>query len=266
LHFGIVCLFFVQTAGTLVESIYILDLMNTNLDEKALGVLFFFSPLLLFLFPKKRLGWMVWLFLGVLLISRGLIPYLNTTGRLIASGFGIASVLLLLPMLMTAQPRGESHTPVWSVEFRRIGAGRVPLRVFPYMESQHRHLPHAGRRMVGLGTGGLPGMVPDSIVWDAQSKPLQPTRKVVLPILGIYLALTLVYFAFSAPAVIARWTQGDYVAIILAVSLFSTGWVLLTLGKPGLLERITHKFLLLWNLVFALSLTATILAHRVTFP
>ena len=41
---------------------------------------------------------------GVLLISRGFTPYLNTSGRLIASGFGIASVLLLLPLLMTTKP------------------------------------------------------------------------------------------------------------------------------------------------------------------
>ena len=35
--FGVVYLFFIQTAGTLVESIYILDLMNTSLDEKPWG-------------------------------------------------------------------------------------------------------------------------------------------------------------------------------------------------------------------------------------
>jgi hypothetical protein len=51
--FGILILFIIQSAGTLVESIYILDLMNSNLDEKALGVLFFFAPLLLLPFFKK---------------------------------------------------------------------------------------------------------------------------------------------------------------------------------------------------------------------
>jgi len=38
LVFGILFLFFIQVAGTLVESIYILDLMNSKLDEKVLGV------------------------------------------------------------------------------------------------------------------------------------------------------------------------------------------------------------------------------------
>ena len=45
--FAILILFIIQSIGTLVKSIYILDLMNSNLDEKALGVLFFFVPLLL---------------------------------------------------------------------------------------------------------------------------------------------------------------------------------------------------------------------------
>ena len=53
LAFGIIILFFIQLAGILVESIYVLDLMNTNLDEKVLGLLFLFSPLLLLPFFKK---------------------------------------------------------------------------------------------------------------------------------------------------------------------------------------------------------------------
>jgi len=51
--FAVVFLFFIQSAGTLVESIYIMDLMNTSMDEKALGLLFFFSPVLLVPFYKK---------------------------------------------------------------------------------------------------------------------------------------------------------------------------------------------------------------------
>ena len=55
LVFAILFLFTVQSAGTLVESIYILDLMNTRLDEKAAGILFFFAPALLLLFRRHVL-------------------------------------------------------------------------------------------------------------------------------------------------------------------------------------------------------------------
>jgi hypothetical protein len=52
--FAVLFLFIIQSIGTLVESIYILDLMNSSLDEKALGVLFFFAPLLALPFYKKN--------------------------------------------------------------------------------------------------------------------------------------------------------------------------------------------------------------------
>ena len=64
LTFALLFLFLIQMAGTLVESIYILDLLNTALDEKALGLLFFFTPVLLLLFHKKTPGWTLWLALG----------------------------------------------------------------------------------------------------------------------------------------------------------------------------------------------------------
>ena len=53
LVFAILFLFTIQSAGTLVESIYILDLMNSSLDAKVLGVLFFFVPLLVLPFYKN---------------------------------------------------------------------------------------------------------------------------------------------------------------------------------------------------------------------
>src|SRR3990172_7421143 len=99
--FGIFFLFFIQLAGILVESIYILDLMNTSLDAKALGLLFFFSLALLLPFRKKFPSWFVWALFGVLFISRGLTPTLNTLGRMVASGIGSGTALLLFPILLT---------------------------------------------------------------------------------------------------------------------------------------------------------------------
>ena len=49
--FGILFLFIIQSAGTLVESIYILDLMNSNLDEKSAGGVVFLCAIA----PASRL-------------------------------------------------------------------------------------------------------------------------------------------------------------------------------------------------------------------
>ena len=71
IFFGILFLFLFQMAGTLVESIYILDLMHTSLDEKALGTLFFFTPILLFFFRNKVPNLLVWSMFGLLFFARG---------------------------------------------------------------------------------------------------------------------------------------------------------------------------------------------------
>ena len=101
--FGILLLFLIQSAGTLVESIYILDLMTSGLDEKALGVLFFFVPLLLLPFFKKNQRVLVWLLFGVLFVARGLTPSLNTTSRLAAAGIATAVSISLFFLLITSK-------------------------------------------------------------------------------------------------------------------------------------------------------------------
>src|SRR5690606_31101105 len=86
LAFAIMTLFFIQSVGTLIESIYILDLMNSKLDEKALGVLFLFTPALLIPFYKKYPRLLTWLTFAVLFMARGLLPNLNTADRMLAAG------------------------------------------------------------------------------------------------------------------------------------------------------------------------------------
>ena len=84
--------------------------------------------------------------------------------------------------------------------------------------------------------------------------------------LGIYLILTLIYFSFSAPAVIARWTEGNYTLIAGAVSLFSLASAWLIASPPKLMQRVPLRILLLWNTLLTLSLSGTLLVHRVPFP
>ena len=119
LVFALVFLFFIQTAGTLVESIYILDLMNTNLDEKAFGVLFFFTPLLLIPFYKRFPRGLVWVPFAVLFISRGPLPYLKTAGQVIASGLGVFAVLTFFFFCSGQSPKVK---PV-----QRVACGVLPV-------------------------------------------------------------------------------------------------------------------------------------------
>jgi endonuclease/exonuclease/phosphatase family metal-dependent hydrolase len=266
LAFGILFLLFIQSAGTLVESIYILDLLNSKLDEKVLGVLFFFVPLLLLPFFKKDPRLLGWLLFGVLFISRGLTPYLNTASRLPASGIATVAALSLFLLLLTAKPKGElrSQSGLWGSIGLALAVGLSTLLRTVYFGVEYSLTPSGGwvGWVLGLVLGGLLTRLEFETVPAAQPN----SEKVTAPLVGIYLLITLVYFVFSAPAVIARWTEGNYPLIASAVSLFSLGWVWLALYRPRLLDQISPRLLLVWNILFTLSLTGTLLAHRVSFP
>ena len=258
--FGIFFLFFIQSAGVLVESIYILDLMNTTLDAKALGLLFFFTPVLLIPFHTKIPKWTVWLIFGLLLFSRGTVPYLNTLGRMIASGLGTGAALLLFPSLAALRKKGDSDS--YAGLALAVGLS-VLLRTLNY--SLDYSLTPQGA-WVGWGLGLI-------FAWalmrlDGESRITSDARhgKVTSAVVGIFLVITLVWFAFSAPAVIARWTEGNYPWIVLTVSLLSLGAAFLFMWAPGLPQRLPRRWLLIWNLTFTFSLTVTLLAHRVMFP
>ncbi len=119
---------------------------------------------------------------------------------------------------------------------------------------------------VGWGLGIALGFLLTLLDWNNQDEAQTNSRSVTLAVTGIFLIIALAYFAFSAPAVIARWTEGDYRLIVMVVSLLAVGWAGVSLSKSRWVEKISPTWLLVWNLLFTLSLTGTILAHRVSFP
>jgi endonuclease/exonuclease/phosphatase family metal-dependent hydrolase len=264
--FAIFFLFFIQLAGTLVESIYILDLMNTSLDEKALGLLFFFTPVLLLFYPKKRPGPTAWTLFGLLFLSRSAIPYLDTLGRMLAAGIGTGSALMLFPFLISTKVEDDSS----GSPGLRISAGlalavgfSVLLRTINFGLDYSLHPEGA---WVGWVLAAALGLLMTLFDWKTIDQTQSKSRSITLAITGVFLIIGLVWFAFSAPSVISRWTEGNYRLIVITVSLMALAWVGLSLYKPGWLNKISPISLVIWNLLFSLSLVMTILAHRVTFP
>jgi endonuclease/exonuclease/phosphatase family metal-dependent hydrolase len=263
---AIIFLFFFQMTGTLVESIYILDLLNTALDEKALGLLFFFSPVLLIPFRKRVPDWIVKILIGLLIVARGITPYLDTTGKMLASGIGTGVILLLFPILLSAtlQEVSRSLPTVWAASGLAFGVGlSVMLRTINY--SIDYSLTPVGS-WVGWGVGLILGFVFLQLKSEPKTHYEGKSKGRTSAVLGIILVLTLIIFVFSAPGVLARWTQGNYQFIVILVSLMSLIWTAVCLRRPSWIGRISSKGLLLWNLVFSISLVGTILAHRVPFP
>jgi endonuclease/exonuclease/phosphatase family metal-dependent hydrolase len=258
--FAILVLFIIQSTGTLVESIYILDLMTSGLDAKVLGVLFFFVPLLLLPLFKRFPRTLMWILFAVIFVSRGLTPYLSTTNRLIASGIATAvsfSLFFLLIRYKLVNGRSASAALALAIALstllRSAGHG-IELSLTP-----------AGG-WIGLLLGLLLGGCLASSNFQFEPAASHSGGNQTSSLLGIYLILTLVYFSISAPAVIARWTEANYTLIVIIISLLSVSWAWLAVNHPELIDRISTPWLVAWNLVFCASLTFTLLVQRVPFP
>lgn len=261
--FSIIILFFIQLAGTLVESIYILDLMNTKLDEKALGVLFFFAPALLFPLFKREPRRIAGILTGLLIVTRGLVPYLNTSNRLLASGLGTTTALALFFLLLYTK-RGEEELSI----FGAAGSGfAITLSVFLRVWGTGLDLsliPAGG--WIGWILGLLLGMGVIGLELEPSAAIRGKGGRATSAAAGLVLILTLFWFSFSAPSAIARWTEGNYTLIATAISLLSGGWVWISLQRPQWVAKIGSGALVLGNVLFTASLTGTLLAQRVPFP
>ena len=258
--FAILFLFTIQSAGTLVESIYILNLMNSSLDARALGVLFFFTPLVALPFFKSARRSLLWVLVVLLVLSRGLLPYLTTANRMLAAGIATSAAFSLLFLLICSLPRVSRCGAAGLA----LGVGLSALLRAAGEGIDYSLIPEGGWAgwLLGLLLLGLL-----LLAKPGRSSAQQPkSERKTLAMLGIYLVLTLVYFSFSAPAVIARWTEGNYTLITAAVSLFSLGTAWLIANPPKLMVRLSLRILLLWNILFTICLSGTLLVQRVSFP
>lgn len=264
---GVIFLLFIQLAGTLVESIYMMDLLHSGLDEKVLGVLFFFTPVLILPLYKKFPRGLLWAMFGLLLFARGILPYLNVAPRMLVSGLGVFAVVSLFFLLLRVLPQGDPRQRIGSYggAALALAIGLSVLIRTAYHGVEYSLVPAGG--WVGWLLGVLLGLALTQLKLGAAPA---PTEKKIAglnsTIIGIFLVLILSWFAFSAPSVISRWTQGDYTLIVTAVSLFSAGWVALTLLAPGWPKKVSPRLLLVWNIVFTLCLTVTLLTQQVSVP
>jgi endonuclease/exonuclease/phosphatase family metal-dependent hydrolase len=265
--FGILFLLFIQLAGTLVESIYLLDLLHSTLDEKVLGVLFFFTPPLLLPFYKKHPRTLLWITFALTALSRGILPYLQVFERMLASGIGVFALVSLFFLFLLTRPEDaeRKNIGVWGGAGLGLAISLSVLLRTVYHGVEYSLVPAGG------WTGWLLVLLLGAALYLINPQPTetQPQRKpagVTPAVIGIFMVLTLAWFSFSAPSVIARWTQGNYTLIVAAVSLLSAVWVLLTLMNPGWTTRIGRRALLIWNILFTLAITGTLITQQVALP
>jgi endonuclease/exonuclease/phosphatase family metal-dependent hydrolase len=267
--FAILFLFLIQSAGVLVESIYIMDLMNSKLDEKAAGVLFFFAPVLLLLLGKRKGQHLTWVLTVLLILARGLFPYLDTLGRMLASGFALMVALLLIPIGFINFLKDDQAND-WLIPAQGLALAATLSILMRTLNASLDLSIEAGSAwlgwILGLALAGIMLVLPQEKVPAESPAPADGHRVSLAAPVGLFTIFVLAHFAFFSPGVIARWTYGSYPLIISLVSGLTLLGLFIIYWKPQLVERISSRIILAWNLFFTLSLSSLIFSHTPSFP
>ena len=265
LGFGVLFLLFVQSVATFIEGIYILELLSTSLDEKVLGILFLFSPILLLPFGKRVPRWLIWVSYALLVIGRSVMPYLDTFERMIAAGIASGAALVLIPIMLVTYPEPRRGNR-WLIPAQGLALAvglSVLLRTLNYTIDISLTRTYGWS---GWIFAILLGLTLIHFKWEHEPDKPEEIKGVTSASVGLIGILTLFYFMFSSPGVIARWTEGNYQLIVISVSLLSLLWLFSSLVRPKWIVEIKLSWLTLWNLCFTISVMLTILAHTFRFP
>ena len=269
--YTVLFLFFFQLISEFVEGIYAFGLAGTSIPPEIVSIVLLFAPVVLLFWPRemKHPAFVVLTF--IIVLSRLIAVMLDTRGRMLLAGVGVAASLIWLPALLWRSGREdapEAHrrlslgliiAVLMSILFRVLGAGfdistRGPSQllgwllaalVIFFVAQRPRH--HAS------------GLAP------ASRRPVSSGRLVLLA-LGITSALILIYFILSSPNVIARWTGGSYPAIVTTLALGMGLFSVLVVIRPSRLTKINMGSLWVLNGLFVLTLVATLWPHQIRFP
>ncbi len=274
--YGVLFLFFFQLLTDFVEAIYAFGLMGTSIPPEIVAVVLFFSPVILFLMRRCPSGNILrWLMVGVVL-ARLIEALLPTRGKMLLSGLGVATSLILFAGLFCEAGTRKRSNLSWNMAYGLVLAVGFSIFVRAW---------NSGVDMLTYGPGQwvawLLAGIPVLVLWkewhginepfrEEQSSSLgtHPDRPglVVLSSVGLFAVFMLLYFAFIAPSVIVRWTQTHYFVVVAFVA-FATP--VIGLGTLNYLRNgtsIAKGWLIAWNLVFILALVSTIYLHQIPFP
>ena len=263
--YSIVFLFSFQLMTDFIEGTYAFGLLGLGVPVEAACLLLIFSPLVL----AFRRGGMSrpWLLLvtGGLLVCRVLEPLLQTRERMIVSGLGVACFLVFLPTVLwarrdePAQSRGLAlglgltFGLALSVLLRGLNSG-VDLST------------SGGAQLIAWLLAVVAGIVAFRLPGIRAGEDRRGGGATISGLaLGATSALVLLYFAFAAPNVIARWTGLSF--MLVAAILVAALCLFVLLISPGrLLRMLRPGTVLVWNLLFVLAMAVALATRQFDFP
>ncbi len=270
--FSTLFMVFFQLLTTFIESTYAFGLLSVAIPPEIAAVLFLLSPLLLLAYPRGMRGnsgrWLALASGVVALLCWGALLFLDTRNKMIAGGVGSGAMLLFFPAMLAQKP---DHQKAFSL------GGSLAFGV----------LATAGLHQVDFGSAPLPGILqyalPAAVVllgavallaWFRE--PLPPSRTpataplpfldILSACLGLSSVMLLLYFAFTNPGVIARWSGASYLGVVSLSSAVCAVFLLFFFAPERSHFSISHPLLLTWNGLFLLALVGAILPYQIHFP
>ena len=282
-------LVFFQLLGDLIESVYMLDLLNLELDEKAAGIFFLFTPLILLFFRHKIPNYFLEVVAVIAIISRIISPFLDSENRIISSGIGVGCFMLFLPVFYSQYIKnhnldeslnkalkfsvGLASAILLSITLRAVNS-TVDISIYGVFQI-------IGWVLATVAILSIIGRIQEQKVIEPINNPNEKTlnsqgreqpekrfsfKGVKLLSLGLMSILTLNFFTYISPTVISRWTEGDYITIIIAITVMIALTIFFLAFKPQILSKLNSRILWIWNAIYIISLVLTIAVHTFPFP
>ncbi len=247
---------FFAALTSFVEATYIFGLLGTDIPPEIVYVLFLLSPFLLLLYPKLADGRIFMLSTGSLGLACWILSLpLGTRWRMLFSGLGCGLLLLFF----AAGTRQVRRTPAELAA--GLGAGVLLQILFRAARSGNLFLED------GYSTAACALLAVIAIALLAFSRPdavpesgtrVHASIRSLGMTIGLFSAMVLLYFAFTSPAVMARWSGMSYPAVVAveagALALFTGLWLFM----PGFRARLSPGLLAAWNLAFIAALAAVL--------
>jgi hypothetical protein len=252
------------------EAIYALCMMSLSLNENIAAVLFLLGSVFILFFRKSIHRNVIFGAGAVLLVCRVLEVMADGVPKMFFSGLGIFSFMIFFPGLLIFFSRenknqasglafGLSLALLLSVLNKTVNSGASLLHGSDYLWING-----------ALAVGGFLFLVKWFIDFrDSSAEPEETgvvkSGSVVLPCIGLFGILILIYFGFGSPSVLVRWVEGNYAATVIILSTSILTATALVLNRPCI-EKVPSWIILLLNILFLAAMVITILIHEITFP
>jgi endonuclease/exonuclease/phosphatase family metal-dependent hydrolase len=273
---SLIFLFFLELISDFVEAVYALCLLTLSLNENVLSVLFLFSPLLLF-FYRKEFPDRILVIVGELMIVCRVLEALLvsvTQARMIVAGIGVGCFLIYFPVFLQRKSKLDKEQSgltlglglaiglALSILFRILGS-TIDISTYSWFQMIGWILALIAAFMVICMLKTEEKVTMDNSTSLEHSVSTLKTIGLTLGLMGI---LIMIYYTFSSPTVISRWTEGDYFFILLLIILMLTLFVIFFTFKRELLTKMEPWMIWLMNALFVITLVLTIVLNQIQFP